>query len=64
MVAAASMFVYRRNVGVLLAVLAILVGVSRIIAKVHYPVDIVASIVIAISATFLAWIIIRKIWKR
>jgi membrane-associated phospholipid phosphatase len=64
MVAAATVFVYRRNVGVLLAVLAILVGVSRVIVKVHHPVDIVTSIAIAIAATFLAWIIIKKIWKR
>jgi len=64
MVAAATMFVYRRNVGVLLAVLAILVGVSRIAAKVHHPVDIIASIAIAIVATFLAWIIVKRIWKR
>ena len=63
MVAAASVFVYRRNVGMLLALLAILVGVSRVIAKVHHPVDIIASIGIAIAATFLAWIIIKKIWK-
>ena len=64
MVAAATMFVYRRNVGVLLAVLAILVGVSRVIAKVHHPVDIIASIAIAIIATFVAWLIVKKIFKR
>jgi undecaprenyl-diphosphatase len=63
MVAASSVFVYHRKLGVLLAVLGILVGVSRVIAKVHHPVDIVASIAIALAATLLAWIVVRKICK-
>jgi len=64
MVAATSVFVYHRKVGVLLAVLGVLIGVSRVIAKVHYPVDIIVSIAIAIAATFFAWIVITKILKR
>lgn len=61
MVAAATVFVYRRKLGALLVVLGILVGVSRVIAKVHHPVDIVGSIAIAIAATSIAWILIRKV---
>jgi undecaprenyl-diphosphatase len=60
MVTAAVIFVYRRWWGVLLGVLGILVGVARIYAELHYPVDIVASIFIAVITTFCAWLILRK----
>jgi len=62
-VAAATVFVYRRKVGVLLGVLSILIGVSRVMAKLHYPIDIVGSIVIAIAATCFAWIILKALRK-
>lgn len=64
MVAATTLFVYRRKPGVFLAILAILIGVSRVMADVHYPIDIVGSILIAIVATGLAWIMIKKLCKR
>jgi undecaprenyl-diphosphatase len=61
MVAAATIFVYHRKLGVLLGVLAILVGVSRVMAKVHYPIDIVGSVAIAIAATFICFIVLKKV---
>lgn len=64
MVAAAVIFVYRRWWGILLGVLAILVGVARVYADLHYPVDIIGSIVIAVIATFIAWLILRKVDKK
>ena len=64
MVAAATIFVYRRKLGVFLGILAVLVGVSRVFAKVHYPLDIIGSIVIAIAATCIAWIILRKFFRK
>ncbi len=60
MVAAAVIFVYRRKLGILLGVLGILVGVARIMAYLHYPIDIVASIFIAFIATFCAWLVLKK----
>jgi membrane-associated phospholipid phosphatase len=48
---------------VLLGILGILIGVSRVMAKVHYPIDIVASIAIAISVTGFAWIILKTLRK-
>jgi undecaprenyl-diphosphatase len=60
MVAAAVIFVYRRKVGILLGVLGILVGVARVMAYLHHPIDIVASILIAVIATFCAWLILKK----
>jgi undecaprenyl-diphosphatase len=63
MVAAAIIFVYSRKLGVLLGILGILIGVSRVMAKVHYPIDIVGSIAIAISATSFTWIILKTLRK-
>lgn len=64
MVAATTLFVYRRKLGIFLGILAILIGVSRVMADVHYPIDIVGSIMIAIVATGLAWIIIKKVFRK
>ncbi len=61
MVIATTIFVYRRKLGILLGVLGILVGIVRIIAQLHYPIDIVGGIVIAIVATYCAWIILNKL---
>jgi membrane-associated phospholipid phosphatase len=63
MVAAAIIFVYSRKLGVLLVILGILISVSRVMAKVHYPIDIVGSIAIAISVTGFAWIILKTLRK-
>jgi membrane-associated phospholipid phosphatase len=48
-------------VGVLLGILAILVGVSRVMARVHYPVDIVGSVAFATFAAYISWIILRRL---
>jgi len=64
MTAAAVIFVYRRKLGILLGVLGLLVGIARIMAHLHYPVDIVASVFIAVIATFCAWLILKKFDRR
>ena len=61
MVMATIIFAYNRTIGVLLVILAILVGVSRVMAGVHYPVDIVGSVAIAAVATCVGWIILRRL---
>ena len=64
MVAATTLFVYHRKLGVLLVALAILVGVSRILARVHYPIDIAGGSAIAIAATCISWTILRYLFKK
>jgi len=64
MVAATTIFVYRRKLGVFLGILAVLVGVSRVMAKVHYPIDIIGSIALAIASTCIAWIILRRFFRK
>lgn len=61
MVAAAIVFAYNRTIGILLVILAILVGVSRVMARVHYPVDIVGSMATAVAATSVGWIILKRV---
>ena len=61
MVTATIIFAYNRTVGISLGILAILVGVSRVMARVHHPVDIIGSIAIAIVATYVGWLIVRRI---
>lgn len=64
MVTATTIFVYRRKLGILLGVLGVLVGIARIMAWLHYPIDIVGSIIIAIVATYCAWMILKKLDRR
>jgi membrane-associated phospholipid phosphatase len=64
MVAAATIFVYRRKLGVFLGIVAVLVGVSRVFARLHYPVDIIGSMALAIAATGIAWIIVRRFFSK
>jgi undecaprenyl-diphosphatase len=64
MVTAAVIFVYRRKLGILLGVLGIGVGIARIAAQLHYPIDIIGSILIAVIATFCAWLILKKLDRR
>jgi undecaprenyl-diphosphatase len=61
MVAAATIFVYGRKLGLFLGILGVLVGVFRVMAKLHYPIDIAGSIAIAIVATSLAWLILKTL---
>ncbi len=52
MTIAAIFFQFNRKLGILLSLLALLVGISRVLAKVHHPLDIRGSIVIAYVAVF------------
>ena len=60
MVAASTIFIYRRKFGVFLGILAVLVGVFRMMAKLHYPLDIAASIMIAMATTCIVWMLLKR----
>lgn len=64
MTTAATIFIYIRRLGILLGILGILVGVSRVLADIHYPTDIVASIAIAVASTFIAWALLVKLFEK
>ncbi len=60
MLVALSIYRVKKNAGVLLAILALIVGTSRVLAHIHYPVDILGSIVIAMIAVGLASLLFKK----
>jgi len=57
-----SLVILRANkiLGIIFLVLAFLIGLSRIVAGVHYPSDILAGIIIALLSTWLINKIMRK----
>ena len=59
MAVASIIFVYNKKLGIFLAILALLVGIARVISKLHYPQDIMGSIVIAVGITYLSWRVIN-----
>jgi undecaprenyl-diphosphatase len=52
---------YRRRLGALAVIIAYIVGVARIAARVHSPVDIVGGIVIGIIAATAGYFIVKKL---
>lgn len=66
LVATLALLVYteHRVLGILLAVIAILVGLARILANVHHGIDVGGSIVIALIAVMLAHIGVKWLQKR
>jgi len=59
MVAAVVILAYNKKVGILLGTLAALIGVSRVMAEIHHPIDILVSFVIAFAATGIALAVLR-----
>ncbi len=57
---AAAVYPYQRRVGLLLAAVALAVGLGRVYAGVHSPLDIAASMVIASLITLGAYRVLRR----
>lgn len=61
-VIAATVWLYRRALGLLLGVLTVLVGTARVLAHVHHPLDIAAAIAMGLVAVAIAaWVAPRII---
>lgn len=54
-------FMFNRRVGFILMVISLIVGISRISALIHHPIDVIGSIVIAVIAVYLTNIIYKKL---
>ena len=52
---AVILFQFNKKLGLILFLLSFLIGLARILAKVHHLTDILGSLGIAIFATYLAW---------
>ncbi len=61
MTVSAVLLIYNRKLGMTLIVLSAVVGAARILAKVHSPVDIMGSSLIAFSAVIISWVILERI---
>lgn len=61
---ASVVFVYNRTLGVLLWICALAIGIARVAAGLHYPVDIATSVLIAIAATALSYFVISCFFQR
>ena len=60
MAAATAVYFYRRKAGIVLMFLALLLGVSRVAAHVHWPADIIGGLVIGTISAWLGFIIAKK----
>ena len=61
MTVAATFFIYDRRIGTMLAILSLAVGLGRILTRVHYPIDVSASAVIAFLITYSCYLILKKV---
>lgn len=58
---AVIIFQFNKKLGIFLAVIALIVGSARVLAKVHHPIDILGSVIVAILAINIAVYIFKKI---
>ena len=61
MFTAFAAMVYNKKIGIILLILALLVGASRVMAKVHHPIDIIGSIFIAFVSITISYLILKKL---
>jgi undecaprenyl-diphosphatase len=55
MVIAGVLFAYNRVLGIILGILALFIGLARVIANVHHPIDIIGGAIIALISVFCAY---------
>lgn len=63
MAIASIIFTYNKKLGIVLFIIALLVGIARVLAKVHHPVDIAGSIIIATVSTYIAYLVTKRYFK-
>lgn len=51
---ASTIFVFNKKIGILLGIIAILVGTARVLAGVHHSIDIIGSIIVSVFIAFVA----------
>jgi undecaprenyl-diphosphatase len=56
-------FTYNKTLGFILFFIALIVGVSRILAQIHHPIDILGSTIIALIVTFLGNLFLKFLIK-
>ncbi len=61
MTIAAVIFTFNKKVGITLALISVAVGISRILAHIHHPIDILGAIGIAIFSVTCSWYILKRV---
>ena len=64
MTIAAIIFVYNRKLGILLAIFSLIIGFSRVAAGVHHALDIIGAAVIAVTTTYISYLVLKFVIKR
>lgn len=57
---ASVIFVYSRKLGILLFCLTLIMGIARVLAKVHHPIDVFGSMAIAIFMSLISWLLLKR----
>ena len=60
MTIAVIIFSFNKRFGVILAFISVIIGISRVLAKVHHPIDIISGIGVAIVSVVFGWCILKK----
>ncbi len=58
--AATAMLIHNRKLGIPAMVLAVLIAFSRLYLYVHYPTDVIASVILGIGIAFLGCFLVKK----
>lgn len=61
---AAAVFAYNKKLGLALFVISLAIGIARILAQIHHPLDIIGSVVIGVSATYIGYLCLKIINKK
>lgn len=60
--ASLSIFMYHKKLGISAFILAVLIAFSRLYLFVHFPTDIIGGIILGITASYVSYCIIKKIY--
>lgn len=61
MTIAVIIFSFNKRFGVVLAFISVIIGISRVLAKVHHPIDIIGGIGVAMVSVAFSWYILKKL---
>jgi len=54
-------FMFNKRLGFILMFISLVVGISRILALIHHPIDVIGSILIAVIAVYLSSVVYKKL---
>ena len=61
---AMMMYFYHKRIAYALAVVSLIVGISRVISGVHWPIDILGGYVLGIMVSIVMYFLVQKFWPK